>query len=120
MIAVVFPGSAVNEISLKTSSSLSGYLNETFLNSTSPFLFGFNFLGSLLSFIASSVSIISFIVIPAPINYIVGSLSAFFFAVSLVLIFFKPVDKDLKNVDGELTLINKKLINLLQIIVLLW
>ena len=61
MIAVVFPGSAVNEISLKTSSSLSGYLNETFLNSTSPFLLGFNFLGSLLSFIASSVSIISFI-----------------------------------------------------------
>ena len=61
MIAVVFPGSAVNEISLKTSSSLSGYLNETFLNSTSPFLFGFNFLGSLLSFIVSSVSIISFI-----------------------------------------------------------
>ena len=61
MIAVVFPGSAVNEISLKTSSSLSGYLNETFLNSTSPFLFGFNFLGYLLSFIVSSVSIISFI-----------------------------------------------------------
>ena len=48
-------------MSLKTSSSLSGYLNETFLNSTKPFLFESNFLGSLLSFIASSVSIISFI-----------------------------------------------------------
>lgn len=72
-----------------------------------------NIAGIALSIVFLIASIISFIVIPAPINYIVGSLSAFFFAVSLVLIFFKPVDKDLKNVDSELTLINKKLINLL-------
>lgn len=43
-MAVVFPGSAVKSISSNISVSASGYLNETFLNSTNPFLFGFNFL----------------------------------------------------------------------------
>ena len=43
--AVVSPALAVNEISVNISSSASGYLNETFLNSITPFLSFLNLTG---------------------------------------------------------------------------
>ena len=63
IMAVVFPGSAVKLISSKISVSASGYLNETFLNSTNPFLFGSNFFVSFLSLILGSASITSLILL---------------------------------------------------------
>ena len=60
-MAVVFPGSAVKLMSSKISVSASGYLNDTFLNSTNPFLLGSNFFVSFLSFMLASVSRTSFI-----------------------------------------------------------
>lgn len=61
MKAVVSPGFAVNEISFKTYSSAPGYLNETFLNSTYPFLFLLNssfFSGSFMLSLVSKTSAI--------------------------------------------------------------
>ena len=48
-------------MSSRISVSASGYLNETFLNSTNPFLFGSNFFVSSLSFMLGSVSTTSLI-----------------------------------------------------------
>ena len=56
IIAVVFPDSAVKLISSSNSVSASGYLNDTFLNCTNPFLLESNFLVVSLSFISGSVS----------------------------------------------------------------
>ena len=56
IIAVVFPGSAVKFISSRISVSASGYLKDTFLNSTNPFLLASNFFVCSLSFILGSFS----------------------------------------------------------------
>ena len=53
--AVVSPGFAVKEILVNMSSSASGYLNDTFLNSTTPFLFSSKFCGFSLSLILNLV-----------------------------------------------------------------
>ena len=50
IIAVVSPGFAVKVISSSISVSASGYLNETFLNSTNPFLLSSNSFVFSLSF----------------------------------------------------------------------
>ena len=60
-MAVVLPGSAVKLMSSNISVSASGYLNDTFLNSTKPFLFSSKDFNSFLSFILGSVSTTSFI-----------------------------------------------------------
>ena len=58
IIATVIPGSAVNDTSFNTYSSLSEYLNETFLNSTFPLVFPSLILPSLILHLVSNTSLI--------------------------------------------------------------
>ena len=55
MKAVVSPALALKLTSFNTYSSAPGYLNETFLNSISPFFSTLNLTGFSISFIAMSV-----------------------------------------------------------------
>ena len=61
IIAVVSPGFAVKSMSVNISSSASGYLKLTFLNSTNPFLSSLNCFSSFLFLILGLVSNTSFI-----------------------------------------------------------